>query len=417
MKYISFIIPCYNSSEYMRKCIDSCLTINDDEKMQNHIYTIKMRYIAPTVIQYGRPLSIWFPNGLFDIIFTYRVKAYALESVEAFNDYLVQNGFDLYVPQLPFGEECTGIADFRDRTEALNQLYDNAFLFVAGGENYSGVKNDFFKIKFADAASAKAGVEEYIALAKASGFSEESKENGVVALANPVGEWNNFYSSQIWITDPDKIDASFPGYVQMLIKLYIPDNPKDPDPKPAVLAPISMEANAKVTSYEFSDVNNNVITEYNPEKDGGYFYAKFTTLDGYYVKSVKVKDDTSAVAVKSSDGVRWEIKPSKTLAEVVLIVEVAQGGNTLSAGTFTGGSVYNMNPQAGVVDAGTTVTFSVRLDAGYSIEKVYLLEDPSYTINRHPMIATSFNFVMPNHNATVMVKVTNGGGGDTPWLS
>ena len=33
MKYISFIIPCYNSSEYMRKCIDSCLTINDDAEI------------------------------------------------------------------------------------------------------------------------------------------------------------------------------------------------------------------------------------------------------------------------------------------------------------------------------------------------------------------------------------------------
>ena len=30
MKLISFTVPCYNSAEYMRKCIDSLLTGGDD---------------------------------------------------------------------------------------------------------------------------------------------------------------------------------------------------------------------------------------------------------------------------------------------------------------------------------------------------------------------------------------------------
>lgn len=30
MKYISFIIPCYNSSAYMKKCIDSCVHLGED---------------------------------------------------------------------------------------------------------------------------------------------------------------------------------------------------------------------------------------------------------------------------------------------------------------------------------------------------------------------------------------------------
>ena len=30
MKYISFVVPCYNSEEYMEKCIDSLLIGKDD---------------------------------------------------------------------------------------------------------------------------------------------------------------------------------------------------------------------------------------------------------------------------------------------------------------------------------------------------------------------------------------------------
>ncbi len=30
MKYLSFIIPCYNSSKYMKKCINSILPLGED---------------------------------------------------------------------------------------------------------------------------------------------------------------------------------------------------------------------------------------------------------------------------------------------------------------------------------------------------------------------------------------------------
>ena len=30
MKYISFVVPCYNSESYMEKCIDSLLIGKDD---------------------------------------------------------------------------------------------------------------------------------------------------------------------------------------------------------------------------------------------------------------------------------------------------------------------------------------------------------------------------------------------------
>lgn len=381
------------------------LVINDAETSKTHTFTIKMAYAFPTQAYAGRTIGDFYPNGVFQMKLQYRCRVTGVSSVAEFNTYILNNHLELYVPLLPFGEECTKISGFEDRTANNIQLFGDYFLFVTS--------TNLMKWHFESFEAAKIAYNNYLAALVECGYTSiEHDASGTMTIAtNKTWNAGDGYESFVQITDMSlQSSSSWKGYIQVLYKVYKPSHPKEEEQ--TVYPKIGVQANAHMSSYQITDANGTLITTYNPEVDGGYFYAKFTMDPGYIVSSVSLLEDDQAI-VDYQNG-RWEIKPSTyNLEKITLVVEAEQNGYLLTAGTVQGCEIRLVGSTSGsYYAADERIQFTVVVSEGYELQGVYLAEDPNYVISKNIMGNNSYYFFMPAHNATIMATLSGEGGGE-----
>ena len=204
-------------------------------------YKIIPTYIAPSVQVSGQPhpIGYYFPNGIFSLEFHYNETS-DVYSVEKMNEYLTKNDLRRYVPLYNEGNS-TKISNFRDRTEAMNSLFGDYYIFYTS--------TDFIKIYYDNPNKAKEDVNAYIEALKERGYTKTEKGSSIITLTYPdSGSTDSF----VIITDPDSITSST-TYIMLQYSIYkftnIPVDPYGPVTK--VLSSISVSG--QTTQYEKND--------------------------------------------------------------------------------------------------------------------------------------------------------------------
>ena len=386
--------------------------VEDIETQQTTTFDVELAYISPSESYYGRTVGYFYPAGIFQMMMKSRTRSSVKGTitVDQFNSYIISNNLEQYVPVLTFGDKCTKITQFEDRTAQMNQLFDNKYLFYTSypPQDDGTGGSSFMRFYFATYSDMKQAMTSYLADIATIGYDSPSVPSGsFISYCNTT--WNDNMESYIQMTYIDSItEANYKGFIEIRYCVYIPDHPKGDD---SGYPTITYQADSHVTSVRFTDANGNAVTKYDRNKDGGYFFMKATTEEGYKIKSVSLVEDDTAIIDYNEAYSRYEIKPNKDIISVTVKIETEQGGVILSAGTFVGGTIRIVSPSAGVVEPGTMVRFTLVIDEGYELDKVYLAEDPTYEIAKNPMSDNSYYFLMPEHNATIMASFN---GGDIP---
>ena len=378
----------------------------NEELGKKTTWEIEVGYQAPETEYYGRTIGYFYPQGIFQIKFHCRTTNVSINTLAQLNQYITDIGAAYLIPLLPFGEEVTQVSNFDDRTENMKQLYGDYYLLYTS-------TTPTIKLHISSYAAAKADMQTYKNLLVERGYTLITSDGtGIMNCTNTT--WNDDYQSFVMISDPDIITAdNYKGYVTIRFNVYKPEHDY-PSPTPSYPT-ISVENNEHVTGSNITDFNGNAISVYDSSKDDGYFYASFTCESGYVVNGVSVKNDPSATVTYSSESSRWEIKPSNSgLTSIVLVVSTSQNGYMLGiSNNIQHGTVRLSSPAAGMIPEAqvdeTVVRFVVVAETGYKLQKVYLLEDETYLINKNPMSENAYYFNMPHHDATIMALFVEDG--------
>lgn len=165
--------------------------------------------------------------------------------------------------------------------------------------------------------------------------------------------------------------------------------------------------NEHISSYQFLNGNNQEITKFDVDESSGYFFMRFTCEDGYLVSSLSIPNDSDATISYDDQNLRWELKPTITTGESIVVeATTSQEGYKVSKGTFDHGKVILSVPSTeSYVEEGSTVRFSIKPDENYTVDKVYILEDETYSISKHYLGDYSYYFTMPAFDVTIMATL------------
>ncbi|HMM00795.1 MAG TPA: hypothetical protein PKC96_05580 [Bacilli bacterium] len=376
----------------------------DEEDQKTTIYTIEMVYVHPGE-EYGQhTIGHYYPNGVFQALLSCRIMNNAVDSVQALNNYLIANDISNLIPLVPFGSECTSVANFDDRTANMNQLYGD------GDDYFFYTSTSFIRFYISDYQLAKNAATNYIALLATFGYTEVTSSNGIKMIANT--ENNILYDSFVAITDFSYVnESSYLGYIQMRFNIYTPD---DYNPGGDNYPRISVQSNAHLLSYSITDLNGTPLSSYDASIDGGFFYASFVVEEGFIVSSLSILEDSNASCIFDSSQGRWEIKPSAiALESVTLVLIIDNSGHLLKVDDqIIGASINLISPVEGYVLEGEQVRFTVSVNDAFTLESIFIVEDSSINIIKNPFGNNSYYFIMPNHSATISAHLSNENGSD-----
>ena len=378
------------------------LVVINQEQKQTTTYTAEISFAAPTRNYQLGTIGDYFPAGIFQVLFSARSKNSDITTVEALNEYMQVNNINRLVPLLPFGDTCTKISSFSDRTSNMNQLVgegSNLYIFYTSTWPY-------IKLYFNTQAEAAAALEQYKNLLVQAGFDDVVTEGAFTQTTNTT--WNETYNSYVIFTNVDYI-TDWKGYVEIRFNIYTPDNEIPSGDDPSALSPIKVKLVNHLKSYRITDAAGNNIKVYDPSLDDGYFYVTITPEEGYEIESVVLSGDENALITYDADLGKYAVKPSDmNLATYEIVASIVSGGPYLSyIKNLTGGSISLINPaNPGYLSAGTNVSFSITVREGYQIDQVYIVEDNAIVITEADADNHIYSFIMPDAHATIMVTFT-----------
>ncbi len=358
----------------------------DTAHQKTTTYTIEMVYLGSDA-DIGRrfPCGYYYPKGLFQLQTTCKTVNNTVNSVATFNSYLTANGYSRFIPLLPFGEEVTKISNFEDKT----------------GTDYYFRTKDYVRIHIANYAVAKAAITQYAALLEEAGFHKDPSYHlfGTRAYVNA----DDFITdSQVFMSDADDIsENSYQGFFEISFKIYEPKGDQPTYPL------ISLSSADHISSYHFEDSTGKSITEYDSSVGDGTFYTYFTSEQGYNVTGLSLQGDNDATISYDHTNDRWSVKPSKDdLEEIILIPNIGEHTNYFKIKQADHVTITYVSPVTeGFVTKDTSVGVSVVPASGYEIVKVYLEEDPAYSVEKTLMSEHVYQFVMPDFDATLTAVV------------
>ncbi len=376
----------------------------DEENKKTATYTIEMVYVHPSE-EYGKhTIGHYYPDGVFQALLSCRIKNNVVDSIQLLNSYLIANNLNDLIPLVPFGSECTSVANFDDRTANMNQLYGD------GDDYFFYTSTTFIRFYIDDYQLAKNAATNYISLLATFGYTEVTSSNGIKMIANT--ENNILYDSFVAITDFSYVnESSYLGYIQMRFNIYTPDNYNpDGDSYPK----ISVQSSPHLLSYSITDLIGTPLSSYDASIDNGFFYASFVVEDGFIVSSLSILEDSNASCLFDSSQGRWEIKPSTiALESVTLVLTIDNSGHLLKVDDQIIGATINLiSPPAGYVLEGEQVRFTVSVDTEFTLESIFIVENSSISIIKNPFGNNSYYFIMPNHSATISAHLSNENGSE-----
>lgn len=357
-------------------------------------YTIEMVFKAPND-QYndGKTFGHYYPNGLFQATFSIKTVENTVDSISSLNKYIQDNKYDLYVPTLPFGSEVTKVSGFNDRTRAMNAEYGNdmyAFYTSTTGT----------KLYIESLSKAKENFNKYSQALRDYGYTEESSGLGLKYFR--LGDDNESYVSMSDLSSAT--EANYSGYIQIRFNVYSSAYGYTTPTK-------SEDSEVKLSSITLSDMT----TSYNV---GDTFSFDGVVTAHYSDSTTKVVNPTEVTTPDmTSSGYKTVIVTytengvSKDAEYTITVTGNNDTNNLLVDMTLVGGSIKLISPTTeSYVEPGEMVKFVVKVEEGYELEKVFLKEDPNYTISVNPMGTNSFFFVMPEFKVTITASIKKIGG-------
>lgn len=334
-------------------------TVNNEETAPIDKYEVWFDYVSPSYKGEGQihETGYYNPNGIFSVEFHYDTTN-NVNSVATLNEYIVKNDLRRYVPLYPEGKS-TSVYGFRDRTEAMNQIYGGGFIFST-----KGLTGNFFDINYASGDDAKADVNEYISRLASRGYTDVNKISGALAIANPNS--SSTAPSQVWITDPDAISSSTTK-VQLRYSIYnwdvIPDDPDGPAAK--VLNSITLNTSAVQKTFNVDEgfnYNNLVVTAH--YSDGSSSVVSPTSITGGNTSSA----GTKTVTVSYTEGgvtkaASYQISVISAGMHQVTYNVVDEWGNPLLGALNESASTLPLNGSYSDI-----VNISVVANAGYTYQ-------------------------------------------------
>ena len=377
-------------------------TVVNQGQKQTITYTAEISFAEPGRAYQLGTIGDYFPAGIFQVLYSARAKNSDITSVAALNEYMQANNINRLVPLLPFGDTCTRIANFSDRTSNMNQLVgegSNLYIFYTSTWPY-------IRLYFNSQLEAKTALDQYQTLLVQAGFDDVVTEGAFTQTTNTT--WNESYNSYVIFSNVDYI-TDWKGYVEMRFNIYTPDNDIPGGDDPSALPPIKVKLVDHLKSYRITDAAGNSIKAYDPTIDDGYFYVTITPEEGYEIESVVLSGDENALISYDATLGKYVIKPSSSsLASYEIVATIISGGPYLSyVKNLTGGSISLINPaNPGYIAAGTNVSFSITVREGYQIDQIYIVEDNAIVIIEDDATNHVYSFIMPDAHATIMVTFT-----------
>ncbi|MDY6431161.1 MAG: hypothetical protein SPL00_05220 [Bacilli bacterium] len=374
--------------------------VEDNELHIRAIYTIEMAYKDPYTPDGRYTVGHYNPAGEFQVGYKVKTQTIGIETAEEFNKYLVDNDLDLYVPLLSFVSDVTKITKFEDRTAAMNALYGDYYLFFT-----STVPTRLYIDSFE---TAKKDMEAYEASLKEMGFTHKESSPFTKTAQLEYPEASAYGPCYVMISDMSTYNASnYPGYVELRFNLFKFDEPKV---RPSGYPTISVSNIDHLEKATFLNSQGKEITSFDKDEFGGYFYAKFLCEEGYKVSKIQVENDPNASANFDTELERWEIHIVKEdLTEIKLVLTYAEEKTHLLTidSSLVGGRISLVSPSSeGKVEEETLVRFSVRLEEGYKLEKVFVVGHEDFEISKNIMGENSYYFYMPNFDVTISAVIS-----------
>lgn len=377
--------------------------INDTLKTKT-TYVVEMAFLEPNADYYSRKVKDYYPNGLFQALFKATTVNTSITTVEAFNEYLQINGYNMSVPSLPFNSSTTTISHFYDKTADMNSKYG------AGSYIFYTDQTNRIRIHVADYNEAVSDINAYVALLAGKGFDSPSTFFDYINYENKTDFKTD---SSVLITDISKFNEStYPGYFEISYKIYAY---KDEEDLPIL---------TKIEITTLPTTNFNVGDTFSFE--GGKVFATYTTGQYVQIDNSKLefsgydmsKSGTQTVTVSYTEGDitvtdTYEIYVASNLTYRCVFTYAALERiaviNLSDDGTGTYSLSYNdhtYSVQISYVISGSTITFTLQSEVsggGFSDFTRFFLfagDNPGYTTNT--------GTINSDGSITVTLNSTNG---------